>query len=150
MCVGSSAGGWVFSFPPGPPCGPIYSNERVERLLREVQPEIQTLKEKLNTVSPACFLTPVSPHQPSETGFMVNIKPPVDPGTVPTVPGLFTQTFSWQVSMWVQLHVPKIEDGNNFGVAVQVGDYRRSTGGRRVWNIKLSSCPTGESVWAAD
>ncbi|XP_037550078.1 proteasome activator complex subunit 1 [Nematolebias whitei] len=56
----------------GPPCGPIYSNERVESLLREVQPEIQTLKEKLNTVS-----------------------------------------------MWVQLHIPKIEDGNNFGVAVQ-------------------------------
>lgn len=56
----------------GPPCGPIFSNERVESLLREVKPEIQTLKEKLNTVS-----------------------------------------------MWVQLQVPKIEDGNNFGVAVQ-------------------------------
>ncbi|XP_013880716.1 proteasome activator complex subunit 1 [Austrofundulus limnaeus] len=56
----------------GPPCGPIYSNERVESLLREVKPEIQTLKEKLNTVS-----------------------------------------------MWVQLHIPRIEDGNNFGVAVQ-------------------------------
>ncbi|XP_028288575.1 proteasome activator complex subunit 1 [Parambassis ranga] len=56
----------------GPPCGPICSNERVESLLREVKPEIQTLKEKLNTVS-----------------------------------------------MWVQLQIPKIEDGNNFGVAVQ-------------------------------
>lgn len=30
-----------------------------------------------------------------------------------------------QVSMWVQLQVPKIEDGNNFGVAVQVGPGRR-------------------------
>uniref|UniRef100_A0A3P9K535 Proteasome activator complex subunit 1 n=1 Tax=Oryzias latipes TaxID=8090 RepID=A0A3P9K535_ORYLA len=56
----------------GPPCGPIYSNERVESLLQEVKPEIQTLKEKLNTVS-----------------------------------------------MWVQLQIPRIEDGNNFGVAVQ-------------------------------
>uniref|UniRef100_A0A667ZFA0 Proteasome activator complex subunit 1 n=1 Tax=Myripristis murdjan TaxID=586833 RepID=A0A667ZFA0_9TELE len=58
--------------PPGPPCGPICCNERVESLLQEVKPEIQTLKEKLNTVS-----------------------------------------------MWVQLQIPKIEDGNNFGVAVQ-------------------------------
>lgn len=30
--------------------------------------------------------------------------------------------FLWQVSMWVQLQVPKIEDGNNFGVAVQVSN----------------------------
>lgn len=56
----------------GPPCGPIPSNEQVEKLLGLVKPEIQTLKEKLNTVS-----------------------------------------------MWLQLQVPKIEDGNNFGVAVQ-------------------------------
>ncbi|KAK5850127.1 hypothetical protein PBY51_014402 [Eleginops maclovinus] len=56
----------------GPPCGPICSNEKVESLLQEVKPQIQTLKEKLNTVS-----------------------------------------------MWVQLQIPKIEDGNNFGVAVQ-------------------------------
>ncbi|XP_071341885.1 proteasome activator complex subunit 1 isoform X3 [Trachinotus anak] len=56
----------------GPPCGPICINERVESLLQEVKPQIQTLKEKLNTVS-----------------------------------------------MWVQLQIPKIEDGNNFGVAVQ-------------------------------
>ncbi|KAM4606640.1 proteasome activator complex subunit 1 isoform 1-T3 [Polymixia lowei] len=56
----------------GPPCGPICCNERVESLLKEVKPQIQTLKEKLNVVS-----------------------------------------------MWVQLLIPKIEDGNNFGVAVQ-------------------------------
>ncbi|KAI1902153.1 hypothetical protein AGOR_G00041770 [Albula goreensis] len=56
----------------GPNCGPIGSNEKVEHLLKEIKPHIQTLKEKLNTVS-----------------------------------------------MWVQLQVPRIEDGNNFGVAVQ-------------------------------
>lgn len=56
----------------GPPCGPIGCNERLEALLKEVKPQIQTLKEKLNTVS-----------------------------------------------MWVQLQIPRIEDGNNFGVAVQ-------------------------------
>uniref|UniRef100_A0A3B4G688 Proteasome activator complex subunit 1 n=1 Tax=Pundamilia nyererei TaxID=303518 RepID=A0A3B4G688_9CICH len=56
----------------GPPCGPICTNEKVESLLPKVKTEIQTLKEKLNTVS-----------------------------------------------MWVQLQIPKIEDGNNFGVAVQ-------------------------------
>lgn len=36
---------------PGPPCGPIFSNEKVEGLLKVVQPEIRTLKEKLNMVS---------------------------------------------------------------------------------------------------
>lgn len=36
---------------PGPPCGPICTNERVESLLQQVKPQIQTLKEKLNTVS---------------------------------------------------------------------------------------------------
>ncbi|KAG5268557.1 hypothetical protein AALO_G00213870 [Alosa alosa] len=56
----------------GPPCGPIGCNERLEALLKEIKPHIQTLKEKLNTVS-----------------------------------------------MWVQLQIPRIEDGNNFGVAVQ-------------------------------
>ncbi|XP_026859368.2 proteasome activator complex subunit 1 isoform X2 [Electrophorus electricus] len=56
----------------GPPCGPISCNEKVESLIKEIKPHIQTLKEKLNTVS-----------------------------------------------MWVQLQIPRIEDGNNFGVAVQ-------------------------------
>ncbi|KAG1953872.1 proteasome activator complex subunit 1 [Pimephales promelas] len=56
----------------GPPCGPIACNETVEKLFKLIKPEIQILKECLNTVS-----------------------------------------------MWIQLQVPRIEDGNNFGVSVQ-------------------------------
>uniref|UniRef100_A0A8C1SB04 Proteasome activator complex subunit 1 n=1 Tax=Cyprinus carpio TaxID=7962 RepID=A0A8C1SB04_CYPCA len=56
----------------GPPCGPIACNETVEKLIKQIKPEIQTLKECLNTVS-----------------------------------------------MWIQLQIPRIEDGNNFGVSVQ-------------------------------
>ncbi|XP_051542945.1 proteasome activator complex subunit 1-like [Myxocyprinus asiaticus] len=56
----------------GPPCGPIACNETVEKLIKQIKPEIQTVQECLNTVS-----------------------------------------------MWIQLQIPKIEDGNNFGVAVQ-------------------------------
>lgn len=44
---------------PGPPCGPICSNEQVEKLLGAVKPEIQTLKEKLNTVGRDHNSTPV-------------------------------------------------------------------------------------------
>ncbi|KAI2649090.1 Proteasome activator complex subunit 1 [Labeo rohita] len=33
----------------GPPCGPIACNETVEKLLKQIKPEIQTLKECLNT-----------------------------------------------------------------------------------------------------
>lgn len=56
----------------GPPCGPIGSNQALEVLLNQVDPEIQILKEMLNLVS-----------------------------------------------SWLQLHIPQIQDGNNFGVAVQ-------------------------------
>lgn len=56
----------------GPPCGPICTNEGVENLLKNTKAELNTLKEKLNTLS-----------------------------------------------LWMQLQVPKVEDGNNFGVAVQ-------------------------------
>ncbi|XP_077364792.1 proteasome activator complex subunit 1 isoform X2 [Festucalex cinctus] len=66
-----------------PPCGPICCNERVEALLKEVKPQIQTLKEKINTVA-----------------------------------------------MWIQLQIPKIEDGDNFGVAVQEKVFEMMTSSR--------------------
>ncbi|TRY83722.1 hypothetical protein DNTS_021905 [Danionella cerebrum] len=56
----------------GPSCGPIACNETVEKLIKQIKPEVQMLKECLN-----------------------------------------------MVSMWIQLQIPRIEDGNNFGVAVQ-------------------------------
>ncbi|XP_051969777.1 proteasome activator complex subunit 1-like [Xyrauchen texanus] len=56
----------------GPPCGPIACNETVEKLIKHIKPEIQTVQESLNTVS-----------------------------------------------IWLQLLIPRIEDGNNFGVSVQ-------------------------------
>ncbi|XP_061614945.1 proteasome activator complex subunit 1 [Phyllopteryx taeniolatus] len=67
----------------GPPCGPVCCNERVETLLKEVGPQIQTLKEKINTVT-----------------------------------------------MWLQLQIPQIEDGNNFGVAVQEKVFEMLTNSR--------------------
>lgn len=59
-----------------------------------------------------------------------------------------------QVSMWLQLQVPKIEDGNNFGVAVQVCGSSSHPPLRSP--VSLISLPDfapsspGESVWAAD
>ncbi|XP_057681038.1 proteasome activator complex subunit 1 [Corythoichthys intestinalis] len=67
----------------GPPCGPICCNERVETLLKEVKPQIQTLKEKIN-----------------------------------------------MLTLWIQLQIPKIEDGDNFGVAVQEKVFEMLTSSR--------------------
>ncbi|XP_061661757.1 proteasome activator complex subunit 1 isoform X2 [Syngnathoides biaculeatus] len=66
-----------------PPCGPVCCNGRIETLLKEVKPQIQTLKEKINTVT-----------------------------------------------MWIQLQIPQIEDGDNFGVAVQEKVFEMLTNSR--------------------
>lgn len=63
---------------------------------------------------------------------------------------LFHTPFS-QVSMWVQLQIPKIEDGNNFGVAVQVSTNGASLVLGCVWyQIWIFLLPSGESVWTPD
>ncbi|XP_051909998.1 proteasome activator complex subunit 1 [Hippocampus zosterae] len=67
----------------GPPCGPVGCNERVGVLLKEVKPQLQTLKEKINTVT-----------------------------------------------TWIQLQIPQIEDGDNFGVAVQEKVFEMLTSSR--------------------
>lgn len=103
--------------PLGPPCGPICTNERVESRLREVKPQIQTLKEKLNMVSPSVGVMPLG-----HTAVLLSDGPLITGITLnTTAPDSNTFRFPWQVSMWVQLQIPKIEDGNNFGVAIQVG-----------------------------
>ncbi|KAK7877239.1 hypothetical protein WMY93_032058, partial [Mugilogobius chulae] len=46
----------------GPPCGPICTNEAVEKLLKDTKSEISTLKEKLNTRGDAVAKAAKSPH----------------------------------------------------------------------------------------
>ncbi|XP_041092649.1 proteasome activator complex subunit 1-like isoform X2 [Polyodon spathula] len=67
----------------GPPCGPISSNPHIQSLLLRLKPQIQSVKEAVNSVS-----------------------------------------------LWVQLQIPRIEDGNNFGVAVQEKIFELMTGTR--------------------
>lgn len=67
----------------GPPCGPVSSNPHIQSLLLRLKPQIQSVKEAVNSVS-----------------------------------------------LWVQLQIPRIEDGNNFGVAVQEKVFELMTGTR--------------------
>lgn len=50
---------------------------------------------------------------------------------------IFFGLLTFQVKMWVQLLIPRIEDGNNFGVSIQVMCLHYTLG-RKVWEI-LSS-----------
>ncbi|XP_030630396.1 proteasome activator complex subunit 3 isoform X1 [Chanos chanos] len=73
------------------PGGMMKSNGKLVELIERVKPEIRTLIEKCNTVG--------APPPP----------PPPPPPHLPLS----------QVKMWVQLLIPRIEDGNNFGVSIQ-------------------------------
>lgn len=83
-----------------PKCGFIKGNERIVKLLNIVKPEIMALKETCITVSEQNELIRFQ-HFPRNT--------------VVTAFILF-----FQVSCWIYHLIPKIEDGNDFGVAIQV------------------------------
>lgn len=82
------------------PGGMMKSNGNLVELIEKVKPEIRTLIEKCNTVSKSWQLE----LKTFGSSFF----------------SVFPKMFSFpQVKMWVQLLIPRIEDGNNFGVSIQ-------------------------------
>ncbi len=114
------------------PGGMMKSNGNLVDLIEKVKPEIRTLIEKCNTVSIAFHQTPLScishlsPSCFSTWGTSTSGRG-YDFCTswlncmLPRCVLLLSQQFSFllQVKMWVQLLIPRIEDGNNFGVSIQ-------------------------------
>lgn len=96
------------------PGGMMKSNGSLVDLIEKVKPEIRTLIEKCNTVSnvfhnpPMLFYFQALHLQMREIMYkcMVNN-------------GVCSSSAPLQVKMWVQLLIPRIEDGNNFGVSIQ-------------------------------
>lgn len=82
------------------PGGMMKSNGNLVELIEKVKPEIRTLIEKCNTVSAHNL----------KWWWMV-VQRWIQPQTFCCVLA--------QVKMWVQLLIPRIEDGNNFGVSIQ-------------------------------
>lgn len=52
---------------------------------------------------------------------------------------MYFDPLTLQVKMWVQLLIPRIEDGNNFGVSIQVR-HLQSTLERKVWEYSPFLC----------
>ncbi|XP_074782570.1 proteasome activator complex subunit 3 isoform X1 [Athene noctua] len=75
------------------PNGMLKSNQQLVDIIEKVKPEIRLLIEKCNTVGMGA-----AAHTCWD--LLVVVSPP-------------------QVKMWVQLLIPRIEDGNNFGVSIQ-------------------------------
>lgn len=102
------------------PGGMIKSNGQLVDLIERVKPEIRTLIEKCNTVCTHkhshfslrdlfdCFLSAL-PLWIAWSGDLLLIR---------NDSHLYVSHS--QVKMWVQLLIPRIEDGNNFGVSIQV------------------------------
>lgn len=86
-----------------PKCGFIKGNERIVKLLDIVKPEIMALKETCITVSWSKLTHKFAAFFPD----------------VPYSSDSFILLFL-QVSSWISHLIPKIEDGNDFGVAIQV------------------------------
>lgn len=108
------------------PGGMIKSNANLVDLIEKVKPEIRTLIEKCNTVS--CTSDPPLKRVAS-SGFCVR--------SFKLLSSLL------QVKMWVQLLIPRIEDGNNFGVSIQeetVAELRTVEGEAASYLDQISRC----------
>lgn len=91
-------------FPSAPKCGFIKGNEKVALLLERVKPEIVDFRETIISVSD--IYVEMEMWKCSRFWFprCFKLKLPI----------------LLKVSCWIQHLIPKIEDGNDFGVAIQV------------------------------
>lgn len=102
------------------------SNANLVDLIEKVKPEIRTLIEKCNTVSSRLNRVLVK---------------------LCCVQAFILFMFLLQVKMWVQLLIPRIEDGNNFGVSIQeetVAELRTVEGEAASYLDQITRC---EKVW---
>lgn len=120
----------------------IYFWQFIQELINVLKPNIQTLMEKCNLVRMISCFPPLSiTNTASRVLTIVNIECSISECESP----LLEEPPKWkrwslirlknklitnwnigimeillQVKMWIQLLIPRIEDGNNFGVSIQV------------------------------